>query len=50
LHPDQATGALTSVPGVAPDWLEGTVLDGVRALGRTWTVKVENGEIAVHER
>ena len=34
----------------APDWLEGTRLDGVRALGRVWTVEVRNGTIAVDER
>ena len=51
LRPDPLSGALvTSTPEAAPDWLEGSRLDGVRALGRTWTVEVRNGTIAVNER
>ena len=50
LHPDPSTGALqTSSPDDAPEWLEGTRLDGLRALGRMWTVEVQNGKIAVNE-
>jgi len=49
LQPDPIAGVLASTtPG--PDWLEGTRLDGVRALGRVWTIEVKNGQIAVDER
>ena len=50
LSPEPLTGGLTtSTPNAAPDWLEGTVLDGVRAHDRTWRVEVKNGLIAVNE-
>ena len=51
LQPDPSSGALvSSAPEAAPEWLEGTRLDGVRALGRAWAVEVRNGRIAVNER
>ena len=50
LQPDPITGTLvSSTPEAAPAWLEGSRLDGVRALGRAWTVEVRNGRIAVNE-
>jgi glycogen debranching enzyme len=48
LSPDRKSGTLradASTP--APGWLEGTILEGVRALGTAWTVKVENGTVGV---
>lgn len=51
LRPDPMTGVLSgSGRDAVPDWLEGTRLEGVRALGRVWNVEVKNGEIAVDER
>jgi glycogen debranching enzyme len=50
LRPDPIAGALTSsTPDTAPEWLEGTRLEGVRALGRVWAAEVRNGRIAVDE-
>jgi glycogen debranching enzyme len=50
VRPDPITRILaSSTPDNAPDWLEGTRLDRVRALGRVWTVEVKNGKIAVKE-
>ncbi len=51
LQPDPLTGVLaSSTPADAPDWLEGTRLEGVRALDRIWTIEVKNGAIEVNER
>jgi hypothetical protein len=33
----------------APTWLEGTRLEGIRAVGRVWSVEVRNGTIVVNE-
>lgn len=46
LETDSQSGALVA-GSTAPDWLDGTVLDGVRALGRAWRVAVREGEIEV---
>ena len=46
LEPDSSIGELVAGDG-PPEWLHGTVLDGVRALGRTWRVTVSEGRIEV---
>ncbi len=50
LQPDPVGGHLVA-PGRlrAADWMEGTRLDGVRALGRVWSVEVCSGAIEVHD-
>jgi glycogen debranching enzyme len=50
LSPDPLTGRLaTSTPDSGPDWLEGTVLEGVRAHNHSWRIEIKNGAIAVDE-
>ena len=49
LRPDPTAGILASTTSQAPDWLEGTRLEGVRAVGRVWSVEVRNGTIVVDE-
>jgi glycogen debranching enzyme len=46
LEPDPAAGVLRAAP-TAPGWLDGLVLSGVRALGRSWRVEVADGRVAV---
>ena len=49
LQPDPIDGRLVRPDcDRAPEWLEGTRLEGVRALGRVWTIQVSNGAIEVH--
>ena len=47
LEPDRHAGVLTATAVGLPDWAEGLCLDNVRALGKTWTVRVEHGGVAV---
>jgi glycogen debranching enzyme len=49
LEPDRELGALRAHAHDLPDWAEGLVLDNVRALGKTWTVHVEDGAVQVEE-
>ena len=50
LQPDPETGRLRNGQhSSAPAWLEGTRLEGVRALGRTWSIGVRNGDIEVND-
>jgi len=46
LEPDSGVGELVAGSD-PPDWLHGSVLDGVRALGRAWNVMVSDGVIEV---
>lgn len=47
LEPDVQRGELTALSPEVPGWLEGTELRGIRALGRTWDIAVENGALEV---
>ena len=38
LRPDPAAGTLVTSTTRAPNWLEGTRLEGIRAVGRVWSV------------
>jgi glycogen debranching enzyme len=48
LEPNVETRELRSVGVTPPDWAEGLELDGVRAFGGTWNVRVTNGRVLVH--
>jgi glycogen debranching enzyme len=51
LRPDQRTAAIVSnAPPELPSWLGSLKLSGVRAFGRPWDVRAENGEVTVEER
>jgi glycogen debranching enzyme len=47
LEPDPGSRTLRVTADTLPDWLEGFVLDGIRAFGRHWRVRVENGKASV---
>lgn len=47
LEPDPGPRRLVASGSAPPDWLHGTVLDGVRALGRAWRVTVSDRDIEV---
>jgi glycogen debranching enzyme len=47
IEPDRAAGVLTASARELPGWAEGLTLGGVRALGRTWTVRVVDGAATV---
>ncbi len=50
LAPDRARQRLvTTVEDDLPSWLDGLRVEGVRAFGRSWTVAVERGGVAVSE-
>jgi glycogen debranching enzyme len=49
LEPCRELGVLQARARDLPDWSEGLVLDNVRALGKTWTVRVEDGAVAIEE-
>ena len=49
LRPDPTAGVLATSTLRAPNWLEGTRLEGIRAVGRVWSVEVRNGTIVVDE-
>ena len=49
LEPDRETGALRAGASELPDWVEGLTLSNVRALGKTWSVRVEDGAAQVNE-
>jgi glycogen debranching enzyme len=50
LEPDRATLSLRSVsPRPLPEWVGRLTLTGVRALGRSWEVRVRDGGIQVNE-
>jgi glycogen debranching enzyme len=46
LEPDPASGELRA-GDTAPHWVEGLELTGIRALGRSWRVRVANGAVGV---
>ena len=50
LRPDPIAGVLATSTLRAPNWLEGTRLEGIRAVGRVWSVEVRNGTIVVDEK
>jgi glycogen debranching enzyme len=50
LRPDPTAGLLATSTLRAPNWLEGTRLEGIRAVGRVWSVEVRNGTIVVDEK
>ena len=50
LRPDPTAGVLATSTRRAPNWLEGTRLEGIRAVGRVWSVEVRNGTIVVDEK
>jgi glycogen debranching enzyme len=50
LRPDPTAGVLATSTLRAPNWLEGTRLEGIRAVGRVWSVEVRNGTIVVDEK
>jgi glycogen debranching enzyme len=47
LEPDPDARTLRVTADALPAWLEGFTLDGVRAFGRHWRVRVENGSASV---
>ena len=47
LEPDPGSRTLRVTSDALPAWLEGLQLDGVRAFGRSWRVRVENGSATV---
>jgi glycogen debranching enzyme len=50
LEPDRVRQRLiTTVDDELPSWLDGLRLESVRAYGRTWTVAVDRGRVAVSE-
>jgi glycogen debranching enzyme len=49
LEPDLEARALRATAEALPAWTEGLVVDGVRAFGRRWRVRVENGAPSVEE-
>ena len=50
LEPDRTRQRLrTIVTDEVPSWLDGLRVEGIRAFGRTWTVVVERGSVAVSE-
>jgi glycogen debranching enzyme len=50
LEPDRIRQRLTTVvEDELPSWLDGIRVEGIRAFGRTWTVAVERGIVAVSE-
>jgi glycogen debranching enzyme len=50
IEPDRARQRLTTtVEDELPSWLDGIRLEGVRAFGRSWTVVVDRGRVAVSE-
>jgi glycogen debranching enzyme len=50
LRPDRARHRLTShAPEVVPDWAGSLKLTGIRAFGRTWQARLEDGAVTVGE-
>jgi glycogen debranching enzyme len=49
LEPNREEGVLEAHATDLPEWCEGLVLSNVRAFGRSWTVRVEDGAASVHE-
>jgi glycogen debranching enzyme len=49
LEPEPATRTLRANAVELPGWTEGLALEGVRAFGRRWRVRVENGAPSVEE-
>jgi glycogen debranching enzyme len=47
LEPDVASRELRTTGAEPPDWADGLELDGVRAFGRSWSVRIESGRVAV---
>ncbi len=47
LEPDPETRELRVTPAVQPAWMDGLVLEGVRAFGRHWCVRVEDRTASV---
>lgn len=47
LEPDPESRTLRVTSDTLPEWLEGLRLEGVRAFGRHWRVRVENGTARV---
>jgi len=49
LEPNRDLGVLQARCRELPEWTEGLVLENVHALGKSWTVRVEDGAVAVEE-
>jgi len=49
LEPDPASQSLRCVADKLPDWVGDLQLSGVRAFGRTFDIRVENGHVTVSE-
>jgi len=49
LEPNRELGVLQTRAHDLPGWTDGLVLENVRALGKAWTVRVEDGAVAVEE-
>jgi glycogen debranching enzyme len=47
LEPDAGTQELCGSNNGAPEWAEGLELDGVRAFGKAWNVRVDGGRVTV---
>ena len=49
VEPDRSDGTLHANASGLPEWAEGLILSNVRALGKTWTVRVADGAPIVAE-
>jgi hypothetical protein len=50
LRPDTRRQALVSdAPGELPSWAGAPRISGVRAFGRVWSARVEDGSVVVEE-
>ena len=49
LEPNRELGVLQTRAHDLPAWTDGLVLENVRALGKSWCVRVEDGAVAVEE-
>jgi hypothetical protein len=47
LDPDADARELRTSADVAPEWADGLELDGVRAFGNAWNVRVDGGRVTV---
>jgi glycogen debranching enzyme len=49
IEPNRELGTVEATATDLPEWCDGLVLENVRAFGRAWTVRVEDGAAAAHE-
>jgi glycogen debranching enzyme len=49
LEPSRERGTIEARATELPDWAEGLVLENIRAFGKTWIARVEDGTVTVEE-